>query len=428
MEHDDGALRSPVRAPVRFESTRARRIAGAIAVLALAGWMPAHARCQVETVELPVKMVGSRATATVGINGKPVPLTVDSGAFFSMLTDAAASQLDLTTKRNAALRVEGLTGRVDTRTTVVDKLKLFKGEIDHVEFVVGGNEPGAGTMGLMGRNILWFTDTEYDLAHGAIRFHFPNDDCAKVGMAYWAGSSPVTEVDLVPDYRSKAPAIRAWVKLNGSAFVALFDSGATTVVSARTARRADVDEPRWTPAGTSYGAGRGSARLWTAPFDRFEIGNETICDNRLLVADYDLGDSDLLLGIDFFLSHRIYVSKQQSKMFVTYNGGPVFALDRHAPARIAAGAPPRADPLAAAEAGPDPGAGDAQVATADQLARRAAASAARRDYESALTDLDRSVGLEPTTAAYLAQRGVRSSTSRAVMRSASAPTSSRRRT
>ena len=47
-----------------------------------------------------------------------------------------------------------------------------------------------------------------------------------------------------------------------------------------------------------------------------------------MVGDFDLGNADMLLGIDFFLSHRIYVSKSQSKMFITYNGGPVFALDR----------------------------------------------------------------------------------------------------
>ena len=35
-----------------------------------------------------------------------------------------------------------------------------------------------------------------------------------------------------------------------------------------------------------------------------------------------------LLGIDFFLSHRIYVSRQQSKMFFTYSGGTVFALNK----------------------------------------------------------------------------------------------------
>ena len=58
-------------------------------------------------------------------------------------------------------------------------------------------------MGVMGRNLLSITDTEYDLAHGVIRFLFPNDDCAKANMAYWAGSSPVTEVELIDRVRGQ---------------------------------------------------------------------------------------------------------------------------------------------------------------------------------------------------------------------------------
>ncbi|MFS8083325.1 MAG: aspartyl protease family protein, partial [Ginsengibacter sp.] len=369
-----------------------------------------QAGCQIRTLELPIKMVGLRAVATVGINGTSVPLTVDSGAFFSFLTEAAAAQLQLHLtrnsasrpegvpefhlNRNSALRVEGLTGRVDAYTTRVDKLQLLKGEMSHVEFIVGGNEPGAGTMGLMGRNLLSFTDTEYDLAHGVIRFLYPNDDCAKSNMAYWAGSSPVTEIDLVTENRDgKAPAIRAHAKLNGSELTALFDTGARTVVSLRAARRAGVTESAMAPAGTSYGAGSGSAKTWTAAFEKFEIGGETILHNRLHVADFDLEEADMLLGIDFFLSHRIYVSKKQSKMFFTYNGGAVFALDKSASASAL-------DPSAA------PAASDATAVTADQLARRGASSAARRNYEDALADLNRAIELEPQSAALFAQRGV----------------------
>jgi hypothetical protein len=33
----------------------------------------------------------------------------------------------------------------------------------------------------------------------------------------------------------------------------------------------------------------------------------------------------MLLGADFFVSHRIYVSNAQHKMYFTYNGGPVFS-------------------------------------------------------------------------------------------------------
>ncbi|MDQ2928433.1 MAG: retroviral-like aspartic protease family protein, partial [Pseudomonadota bacterium] len=174
--------------------------------------MLGHAGCEIQTLELPVKMVGSRAVATVGINGTPVPLTVDSGAYFSMLTDAAATQLNLPLTPSPRLRVEGIAGKVDVQTTTVDKLRLLKGDIPRVEFIVGGNEPGAGTMGLMGRNLLSFADAEYDLAHGVIRLIVPSDGCAKANMAYWAGSSPVSEIDLITPFGAETPAIRAQVK------------------------------------------------------------------------------------------------------------------------------------------------------------------------------------------------------------------------
>lgn len=366
-----------------------RRAANAVVVALLALALPTIARagCQVESLELPVKMVGSRAVATVGINGTPVPMTVDSGAFFSILTDAAAEELKLTLRRDPRLRVEGLTGKVDVHTTIVDKLSLLRGDIDKVQFVVGGNDPGAGTMGLIGRNILSFTDAEYDLAHGVIRLLFPNNDCGKANMAYWAGSSPVTEIDLMSNDHNELPEIRAWARLNGIDVTAVFDTGATTVVSARAATRAGVAEADLKPAGSIHGAGAGRADSWTANFDKFELGGEVIRNNRLHVAEFHGWDADMLLGIDFFLSHRIYVSKKQSKMFFTYNGGPVFALDRS----------DGASPSLEADA--------AQPATADAFARRGAASAARLDYESALADLDKSCELEPTVAAFFAQRG-----------------------
>ena len=86
----------------RHRRTRGARVvsAAAIAVLISVALPQAHANCVVESIEMPIRMVGSRAVATVGINGTPTPLTVDSGAFYSFLTDAAAAQLQLPLKRN----------------------------------------------------------------------------------------------------------------------------------------------------------------------------------------------------------------------------------------------------------------------------------------------------------------------------------------
>ncbi len=43
----------------------------------------------------------------------------------------------------------------------------------------------------------------------------------------------------------------------------------------------------------------------------------------------------MILGGDFFVSHHVYVSNSQHKLYFTYNGGPVFDLS----SRAAAAAP-----------------------------------------------------------------------------------------
>jgi len=365
-------------------------VTAALAVIALQCPAPSWAACRIQRMELPVKMVGRRAIATVGIGGVEVPLVVDSGAFFSFLTEAAAAQLNLRTHDlPRGFRIEGLAGQVEARVATVDHLALLKGDIPRVEFVVGGNEDVPGTMGLLGRNILTITDVEYDLAHGAIRFVVPSEDCDGANMAYWAGDTPVTVLDLKPAYRESTPPIRAYVEVNGKRVLALFDTGASTMLSLRAAHRAGVRDADMKPMGKVAGAGTGRVDAWTAHIDKVDFGGEAILNNRLEVADYDLPGNDMLVGIDFFLSHHIYVSKQQSRMYVTYNGGPVFTLNTGQQADIAA-----ADAAASA----------AQAMSADAYARRGEASLARGDLAGALADLDRACAMEPMQAGHFAAR------------------------
>lgn len=348
----------------------------------------ALAECKLKALEMPVTMVGSRAIAAVGINGKEVKLMIDSGAFFSSLTDAAAAELQLPVSRLPfGVGVQGIVGKVDAQMTTVKRLQLFKGEIPDIDFIVGGNNPGSGAAGLMGRNLLGFADTEYDLARGMIRFMFPDGDCQETMLAYWAGSTPVAEASLPRDFRDKQPAIAVDAKLNGHPVRAFFDTGARTLVSLAAAKRAGISRESMTPAGRVYGLGRGDVPAWEAPLNSFELGGERINNSRISVGDFDFGEVDMLIGIDFFLSHRIYVSKLQRRMYFTYNGGPVFALSSAAPQETAA-----------------PEASD-QLTDAAAYARRGAASMARRDFTRALADLDRACELEPQVASHFTRRG-----------------------
>jgi tetratricopeptide (TPR) repeat protein/predicted aspartyl protease len=322
-----------------------------------------------------------------------VKLVRDSGAFNSTLTDAAAAQLSLrTTKLPFGVLLRGVTGEMKARKTVVKRLGIANGELENIEFIVGGNEPGAGARGLLGRNLLGITDAEFDVGHGAVRLMFPEGDCRDKSVAYWADSTPVYEVALLSERGDEAPAIRSLASLNGTIIQVLFDTGAaSSVVSLAAAQRAGVTREQLEPAGQIRGAGRGEATAWTASFGSFEIGGERVTNTRMFVADFDGKKDDMIVGVDFFLTHRIYVSKSERTIYFTRNPEADAAPNNG----VASGASAHSQTERA----------DAP-ADAAGYARRGAAAAARGDNTRALADLNRACALEPTAASHFTLRGL----------------------
>jgi tetratricopeptide (TPR) repeat protein len=362
------------------------------AVAAALAPMTSRAACTLETFEIPIRMIDSRPIATLGLNGTQVPMLLDSGAFFSLLTESIASQLHLPhMSLPHGMTVEGFTGRLDASLTRVDKVQFLKGEISRVQFIVGVNEVGGGAMGVLGRNFLSLLDTEYDLAHGVVRLVNPSRDCTESNLAYWAGDTPVIVAPLESTW-NKDTAIRVTTRINGKAVKAILDTGASeTSIDLPAAHRAGIADAAMTPGERVGGGGAGHARSWTAKVDSFELEGERITHNLLQVTDTRKDDdTDMLIGLDYFLSHRIYVARSQQKLYATWNGGPVFG-------RNTVDAASAGSQAAAASAAESP-------ATADALARRGAASATRGDLAHALEDFDRACALEPRNASHFEGR------------------------
>jgi len=203
---------------------------------------------------------------------------------------------------------------------------------------VGGSEVGQGSIGLLGQNFLHFADVEYDLGQGVVRL-MKAEDCRKAFLAYWVGKSmPYSVIDLVP-----APALSSGTtgktirlspalgsaSVNGTEIRVLFDTGAAqSILSLKAAARAGIkpESPGVVSAGASHGIGRSTFASYVAPFSSFKVGDEEIKNTRLRIGDIDLPNADMLIGADFFLSHRIYVANSQNKLYFTYQGGPVFNL------------------------------------------------------------------------------------------------------
>ena len=149
------------------------------------------------------------------------------------------------------------------------------------------------------------------------------------------------------------------------------------------------------------------SQTWIARFASFKIGDEEIQHAQLRFGDINLTDADMLIGADFFLSHRIYVASSQKRLYFTYNGGPVFDLTaaRAGTESPAAGASSEAAAAAAASTTANGASRLDQPTDAAGYARRGTASAARQDYAAAIADLTHACELAPTEAAYFYQRG-----------------------
>jgi predicted aspartyl protease/tetratricopeptide (TPR) repeat protein len=345
-------------------------------------------RCAIETMDIPVRLIDHRPVATVQLNGVEVPMLVDSGAFYSMMSAATAAQLNLKLRRPPnGFTIQGHAGAVEAlRVTTVDEVGLQLATLKKVDFFVGGNELNAGIMGILGRNFLSAADTEYDLAHGVLRLVFPKGDCEKANLAYWAGDAPVIEAPIETSGRRNDTAVRVLTKINGERVTALMDTGAPgTSLSLRAARRAGIRQEDMKSHGRASGIGAGYAEQWIADIASFEMGGEKISHNRLPISDVDSYDHGMLLGLDYFLSHRVYVSRLQGKVYATWNGGPIFAQGRAADAanydqRYAA----KAEEIAADDA--------------DGLLRRGSAALVAGDPKRALDDIGRACELKPDLA------------------------------
>lgn len=370
------------------------RTIGSLIMLAAAGLAApaAAAPCQVGRIaELPVTMQGLRPIVAAGINGRDAPFILDSGAFYSTISPGVAKALGLKLDDlPQGFYLRGVGGNSQAWVTKVAQFTLAGIAIPNVQFLVGGSD--IGQTGLLGQNVLGLADVEYDLPGGAVRL-FRSKGCDKVGMAYWTGGKPSFVVDVEPVTAQQRHTI-ATVELDGAKLSATFDTGApVTVVSVRAAAKAGIKpgDPRLVPGGWASGLGSKVTRGWTAPFGLLRIGSEELRNIRLHVAELPAG-LDMLIGADYFVSHRLYVANAQRRIYFTYTGGRLFDSTAHLDA---------AAPIAIAG-----GHADAEPTDAQGYAARGAMYQTQRDLPHAIGDFSRAIELAPKEASYPYRRAV----------------------
>jgi tetratricopeptide (TPR) repeat protein len=376
------------------------------AVLAAAGLCAsgpaAAANCQmVKILEVPVTMEGLQPTVPAAVNGHETRFMIDTGAFFSVMSTDAADRFGL--KKSVApfgMSVRGLGGASRAAEAVrADEFAFAGAGFKNIQFLVGGRVGGGDVSGVIGQNIMGPFDVEYDFANGVMRFFKAKDCGSDVNLAYWSAGKALSHIN-IEDQGAFVQSVLVKAQVNGETIRVKIDSGSSlSYLNRRQAAYAGVQisSSGVTNGGVVHGAYGGGIDTFLAPFASFKIGDEEIKNTQLRVADIALGEGqgDMLLGADFFLSHRIMISNTQKKVYFTYNGGPVFRLDRSG-AQQAQAAPPPAGPATGEGADKTPPAGS--TLSAGEFARRGAASAARRDFAAAIADYTRAIDLDPKDA------------------------------
>ena len=394
----------------------------------------------VRLAEMPVTMHGLRPTVHVQLNGSDAVFVADSGAFFNFVTPAAVREFQLRIDNSLPdLNVQGIGGTERAQIARAKSFAIAGMTVANVPFVVAGSRFGGDAVGLLGQNLFRAADVEYDLANGVIRLVRPQD-CKDAPLAYWAAEAnkPYSVISIaLADARE--PQTKSVAYLNGKKIQVLFDTGSpVSTLTLDAARHAGItpSSPGVVEGGPAWGIGDRVSKTWIAHFSSFKLGDEEIEHAKLRFGDLSLPNADMVIGTDFFLSHRIYVASSQRKLYFTYNGGPVFDLaatraptasdDRGAAppaatADMAAAAPKTAEAATAASSAGAAATGQAVVAQqaksdidarldrpadAAGYARRGAASAARHDYDAAVADFTRACDLAPTQPDYFYQRGM----------------------
>ena len=381
--------------------TRTFAFAAAASGLA-AGVAEAAPACTLSRLaELPITMVGSRPTVPVKINGHEAPFIIDSGAEMGVLSLSWANRLDIHATDAPGRAMSGVGGVQRTRRATIDQFNLAGLPLRRMEYFVAQSAMEEPLAGVVGENILGVVDTEYDFANGVVRIFKPENCGDDDSLAYWAdGNANVAAIEGQGSHHL----IVTTVTVNGQRLKAVWDTGAPrSVLTEWSARQAGINTKGAEFAGYVGGFGDRVSESWTAPFASFAVGGEKVTNTRLRFMDADLGPFDMLLGFDFFLSHRVYVANSQHKVYFTYNGGPVFRLDQAQVAGKTTRANPDKEGVDAAKAVPAALAADAPKTVADYV-RRAAASRARQDFAAAIADLTKAIELEPSNTEHYLQR------------------------
>jgi predicted aspartyl protease len=274
----------------------------------------------IRLAETAVAILGNQPIVRVFANNTAVLLLLDTGAEATVLTPAAAQRIGAQNARvESRSQMHAITGDIPAGELELRNLTIGAVEMPRRRVRVGPIEianplSGAPLDGVLGADILRSFDIDLDLP-GRRMILYQGQSCAAASPA-WAQPYARIAAGRSPSNRLFFP-----VQLDGRRITALFDSGAQfSVLSTRTALALGVDQAvvARDPPVTVRGADGQQLRAHAHRFFRLEVDGEVIRNAEIDVTEISLSEADLVLGIDFLGSRRVWISYGSQQLFLMH--------------------------------------------------------------------------------------------------------------
>lgn len=98
----------------------------------------------------------------------------------------------------------------------------------------------------------------------------------------------------------------------------LFDTGSTTSsLTLAAARRAGIRIDRPSDSSAAGLAPGSTLRAWTARVDAIRLGDGDEVNMPLLIVDKPHANADMIMGLDFFVRHRVWIDHNRHVLLFT---------------------------------------------------------------------------------------------------------------
>lgn len=268
--------------------------------------------------ELPIVFLGNLPLVNVTVNGAGATFLLDTGAERTIMVAAAAKRLGVDAHYEYPRRMRSLDGAVSSGDARLHNLGLGGTALSDFRVLVGSvSLPGLGGRpldGLFGADFFSSFEVDLDLAHARMTLH-ERLACA-IAAPPW--SEPFAAI---PVNRSLHDHLFFPVTLDGHRFAAFIDTGAeSSAVDAGAALALGVSGAALNhdPVADLRGAGSELVKSRAHRFARLEIGGETLRDRVIVVTNLRLQDADLVLGVDFLRSRRVWLSYASHQIFLAH--------------------------------------------------------------------------------------------------------------